>query len=81
MPLYIRDDQVDDLANQVMKLTGAKSKTDAVRNALVAQLNAVSQQKPLLERLEPILKRADDLGAPDPDFDMKKYTDELWGDT
>ena len=80
MPLYIRDDNVDDLAVQFMKLTGAKSKTDAVRNALIAQLKAVSNEKPLLERLEPILKRADDLGPADPDFDMKSFTDELWDD-
>ena len=80
MPLYIRDDNVDDLAVQFMKLTGAKSKTDAVRNALIAQLKAVSNEKPLLERLEPILKRADDLGPADPDFDMKSFTDEMWDD-
>ncbi len=80
MPLYIRDDKVDDLAVRFMKLTGAKSKTDAVRKALMAQLEAVSNQKPLLERLEPILKRADDLGPADPDFDMKKFTDEMWDD-
>jgi len=80
MPLYIRDDQVDDLAVRFMKLTGAKSKTDAVRNALMAQLEVVSNQKPLLERLEPILERADDLGPADPDFDMKKFTDAMWED-
>lgn len=80
MPLYIRDDQVDDLAVRFMKLTGAKSKTDAVRNALMAQLEFVSNQKPLLARLEPILKRADDLGPADPDFDMKKFTDAMWKD-
>lgn len=79
MPLYIRDDQVDDLAVRFMKLTGAKSKTDAVRNALVAQLTAVSNHMPLLDRLEPILKRADALDQGDPDFDMKKFTDEMWG--
>lgn len=78
MPLYIRDDTVDDLANQFMKLTNAKSKTEAVRNALLGQIDVVSQQKPLLERLEPLLERADNLGEPDPDFDMKKFTDELW---
>lgn len=78
MPLYIRDDSVDDLAVRFMKLTGAKSKTDAVRMALIAQIEAVSNQKPLLERLEPILKRADDLGSPDPDFDLKSFTDQMW---
>lgn len=80
MPLYIRDDKVDDLAVRFMKLTGAKSKTDAVRKALLAQIEAASSEKPLLERLEPILHRADRLGAVDREFNMKEYTDELWGD-
>ncbi len=80
MPLYIRDDQVDDLAVRFMKLTGAKSKTDAVRKALMAQLEVVANEKPLLERIQPILKRVKTVGEKDPDFDMKKFTDEMWGD-
>ncbi len=78
MPLYIRDDAVDALAEKVRKATGAKSKTDAVRKALQAQLDAENNRKPLLERLQPILERADAIGEPDPDFDMKKYTDEMY---
>jgi len=78
MPLYIRDDSVDDLAVRFMKLTGAKSKTDAVRMALITQIEAVSNQKPLLERLEPILIRADGLGVPDPNFDLKSFADQMW---
>lgn len=78
MPLYIRDAAVDALAEKVMKATGAKTKTDAVRKALQAQLDAQMNRKPLLERLQPILDRADQIGEPDPDFDMKKYTDEMW---
>ena len=78
MPLYIRDDAVDALAEKVMKATGAKTKTDAVRKALQAQLAAELNRKPLLERLQLILDRADRIGEPAPDFDMKKYTDEMW---
>ncbi len=78
MPLYIRDDAVNALAEKVMKATGAKTKTDAVHKALQAQLKAEMNRKPLLDRLQPILDRADQIGEPDPDFDMKKYTDEMW---
>ena len=78
MPLYIRDAAVDALAEKVMEATGAKTKTDAVRKALQAQLDAQMNRKPLLERLQPLLDRADQIGEPDPDFDMKKYTDEMW---
>jgi len=35
---------------------------------------------PLLERLRPILEVADKLGKADPDFDLKVYLDEMWGD-
>ena len=78
MPLYIRDDAVDALAEKVMKATGAKTKTGAVRKASQAQPDAEMNRKPLLERLQPILDRADQIGESDPDFDMKKYTDEMW---
>lgn len=78
MPLYIRDDKVDDLATRFMKLSGAKTKTEAVRMALTAQLAAEQARKPLLDRLEPLLQRADALGPSDPEFDMKRFTDEMW---
>ena len=78
MPLYIRGDAVDELAEKVMKATGAKTKTDPVHKALQAQLDAEMNRKPLSERLQPILDRADQVGEPDPGFDMKIYTDEMW---
>ena len=78
MPLYIRDDKVDNLATRFMKLSGAKTKTEAVRMALTAQLAVEQARKPLLDRLEPLLQRADELGSPDSDFDMKRFTDEMW---
>jgi antitoxin VapB len=80
MPLYIRDDAVDDLAAKVMKLTGAKTKTEAVRKALLAQIAAEQSKLPLIARIGPILDRADAIGEPDPDFDMKRFTDEMWED-
>ena len=80
MPLYIRDNGVDELAVEVMKAIGARSKTDAVREALLAKLESVKEQTPLLERILPILEGVERLGREDPNFDMKRYTDELWGD-
>ena len=80
MPLYIRDDAVDVLAEQVKQATGAQSKTEAVRKALLAQLQAAMQKKPLLERIRDIQDMADEIGPVDPDFDLKKFTDDMWGD-
>lgn len=69
---------VDDLATRFMKRSGAKTKTEAVRMAQTAQLAAEQARKLLFGRLEPLLKRAEELDAPDPDFDMKRFTDEMW---
>jgi antitoxin VapB len=80
MPLYIRDDDVDALVEEIMKATGAKSKTEVVRSALQAQLAAIEARKPLLERIRNLQEMADAIGAVDPGFDQKKFFDELWGD-
>jgi len=80
MPLYIRDDKVDDLAEQFMRATGAKTKTDAVRQALQAALDAKLSQTSILDRIKPLQSRVADLGPVDPDFDMKTFTDVMWGD-
>lgn len=34
---------------------------------------------PLHTRVELILESVDQLGTNDPDFDMKAFTDEMWG--
>lgn len=81
MPLYIRDDKVDALAEQVMRITGAKTKTDAVREALQAALDAKLNQTSIFDKIKPLQSRVSDLGAVNPYFDMKKFSDEMWGDT
>jgi antitoxin VapB len=48
MALFIRDDEVDALAEEVRKLTKAKTKTEAVRRALQAQLAEVHRALPLI---------------------------------
>ncbi len=80
MPLYIRDDEVDALVEELMKATGAKSKTKAVRSTLQAQLAAIEARKPLLDRIRDLQQMADAIGPVDPEFDQKKFFDELWGD-
>ena len=80
MPLYIRDDKVDRLAVEVMRLTGAKTKTDAVREALRLQLSRVQDDLPLRDRIAPLQRDIATLGRRDPEFDMKRFTDELWSE-
>jgi len=80
MALFIRDAEVDALAEEVRRLTKAPTKTEAVRRALQAQLAAARQKLPARDRMARSKAMADAIGANDPSFDMKAYTDELWGD-
>ncbi len=78
MALFIRDAQVDALAEEIRKLTKAKSKTEVVRRALQNQLTEARRALPLKERLARSKALADLMGPSAPDFDMKAYTDDMW---
>jgi antitoxin VapB len=78
VPLYIRDDEVEALAVKVKVLTGARTKTDAVKAALLHELERLGKRAPLLERLTPVWAMVDAIGPLDDDFDMKSFTDEMW---
>jgi antitoxin VapB len=80
MPLFIRDNGVDALAAELQKAIGAPSKKEAVRVALQHELDRVRRTMPLRERIARAMALADAMGAGDPGFDMKAYTDAMWGD-
>lgn len=80
MSLYIRDDAVDALAARVQEATGARTKTEAVRLALEHELERVNAQKSFAERNAEAFALADRLGLPNPDFDQKRFSDEMWGE-
>ena len=81
MPLYIRDESVNSLVEKVIKATGAKNKTEAVRLGLNCLLDAKKKEKSLLEHVYELQAQAKLIGEPDPNFDMKKFTDEMWDDS
>lgn len=80
MALFIRDSDVDALAEELRRLTRAKTKTEAVRHALQARLDEVRRATPLRDRLARSKAMAARLGPGDADFDMKRFTDQMWGD-
>lgn len=80
MALFIRDPEVDALAEEVRKRTNAKSKTEAVRQSLLAQVQQARRAQPLRERLARAKAMADAMGSSDPAFDMKAHSDEMWGE-
>jgi antitoxin VapB len=80
MPLYIRDDEVAALARKVRGLTKAKTVTEAVRAALEHEIEREREKSPPSARLARSIAMAAAMGSVDPDFDMKKFTDEMWGE-
>jgi antitoxin VapB len=76
MPLYIRDDEADELAEKVKTLAGAATKTEAVKIALRNEVARLKRRRPLSPRLDAteVLARS----AGDPNLESKAVTDELW---
>ncbi len=81
MPLYVRDERVNQLAEQAQKILKAPTKTDAIRQALERVVEADEQRPPLAERLEKLRAKynmpAHDSLEP---FDEKAFLDDMWGD-
>ena len=78
MPLYIRDDEVDELATRLQRLTGVPTKTQVVRQALENEISRLEAARPLAERIAKSMAIADAMGSGQSDFDMKAFTDEMW---
>lgn len=84
MPLYVRDERVNRLAEQAREILKAPTKTDAIRQALervvkTSELSEQPDERPLAERLKAIQDEYQSMGTPNPDFDQKKFLDEMWG--
>lgn len=80
MALFIRDDEVDALAAELQRVTKAATKKDAVRLALRNELERSLRNRALLTVVEELQEKTASLGPSDPGFDMKRFTDEMWGD-
>lgn len=80
MPLYIRDEEVHALAIKLQHQINAASKTEAVRIAPVHELERNRAAVPLRDRLAKLQSEAAKAGLPNPEFDMKKFSDEMWDD-
>lgn len=80
MALFIRDDEVDALATELQKVTKAATKKEAVRLALRNELDRTQRSRKLLTVVAELQKKVAALGPSDPDFDMKRFTDEMCGD-
>ena len=78
MPLNIRSEEVNQLAEQLAARKGI-NKTEAVKLALVNELERAEKAIPLAERLKPLLDRMDSYPRTGLEAD-KAFFDELSGD-
>lgn len=81
MPLYIRDAEVNALAEKAQKAIGARTKTDAVRAALQRLIEGEAAKAGWRERNADLIAAVQALGTPDPTFNLKQFRDEMWGDS
>lgn len=79
MPLYIRDEAVNDLADKLAREAGL-SKTDAVRKALEHELDALSRKESLAQRVAPLQERIRKMGLRPSTESDKAFMDEMSGD-
>lgn len=80
MALYVKDEEVDRLAEEVQAAYGVKTKTEAVRIALKRALEQPDKKAELRRKLEALQAEVRRIGNPDPNFDEKAYTDMMWCD-
>jgi antitoxin VapB len=85
MALDLTDDELDALAERARKVLNAPTKQDAVRQALERVVDdnspprgANKGQTTRAERLEALQREYEAMGSPNPDFDEKKFIDEMW---
>jgi antitoxin VapB len=80
MPLYIKDPDVDKLVDHYLAASGAKTKTEAVRAALLNSIAALETQETLAERVAKAQRKAAEAGLTPRETDDKPFMDELWGE-
>lgn len=79
MPLYVKDDEINRLAERARRVLGTRTKGEAVRLALERAL--AERDDALRARLRDIQRRTLALGSVRPGAeDEKTITDRLWGE-
>ncbi|WAP71057.1 type II toxin-antitoxin system VapB family antitoxin [Jiella pelagia] len=74
----VSDSTIDELAEEVRRATNAENTTEAIKLALMHELERLQRQRSFEERNAEVMAMADALGATDPQFDLKRFSDEMW---
>jgi len=77
MPRYIKDSDVSEMAEKLRKLSTARSKTEAVRQALKRAPEAATKPPSKPQGSREAIAIAQRIGPFDPDFDQKRFSDDM----
>ncbi|QLH17085.1 type II toxin-antitoxin system VapB family antitoxin (plasmid) [Paracoccus pantotrophus] len=80
MAMLIKGDEIDALVAKYCAMTGVKNKSEAVRKALAAQIEALAAEERLVDRVGKIQRRAAEAGFVSTGEDLKPFFDEQWGE-
>lgn len=80
MAMLIKGDEIDALVAKYCAMTGVKNKSEAVRKALAAQIEALAAEERLVDRVGRIQRRAAEAGFVSTGEDLKPFFDEQWGE-
>lgn len=82
MAILIKGDEIDSLVDRYCAMTGLKNKSEAVRQALSAQIEALGARETLAERVGRVQRKAAAAGfASEGDAASDKaFMDEMWGE-
>lgn len=79
MAMLIKGDEIDALVARYCAMTGQTNKSEAVRQALTAQIAALSAKESLTDRVAKVQDRAAAEGFLSAGSD-KTFMDEMWGE-
>ena len=80
MAMLIKGDEIDNLVAKYCAITGEKNKSEAVRKALAAQIEALTGKERLVDRVAKVQRRAAEAGFVSTGEDLKPFFDEQWGE-
>ncbi|AYD00424.1 type II toxin-antitoxin system VapB family antitoxin [Neorhizobium sp. NCHU2750] len=86
MALDLTNEELDALAERARKVLNAPTKQDAVRQALERVVGEPSKEAEQAEnratradRLQALQREYQSMGSFNPDFNEKKFLDDMWG--
>lgn len=83
MAMLIKGEEIDSLVAKYCAMTGEKNKSEAVRKALAAQIEALSAKETLADRVAKVQRRALEAGFGSVTNDIKAdkaFMDQQWGE-